>query len=466
MEDNKYSVKQTGSPDDEERRAARRKKRQRARIMAFAVLFVFAAAIIGGFVALGITIAGKFKPAAPAEVSIPTLGNELEEIQDVIEKILGPREDAPEPETDDKPNEGSEEDYDAWIAAKIDELSLEDRVMGLFIVSPEQITGVDAAIRAGDGTKEALEKYHVGGIVYDEKNIVSDDQFKEMMEKTKSYVAYETFFILKEESGNTVLGDKLGLDETKTASEIGADMDPYTAYTENTKIALYLKDYGINCNFGLIGDVVFANEDAEASESIMESRSYGGDPTVVSRMILEAVNAYKETGVTVAVGYFPGQGNLDRDPGDSVTSTSITKEQLEANQYPVYNAAVGAGANAIIVSHEYADELTTDNLPCSLSKEIYTDILRTELGYTDTILITDALNKEAVSGYYTSGEACVKALKAGADMVMCPEDIDEGINAVIEAVNSGVISEERVKDSLKRIWKAKYRAVYEAEIND
>ncbi len=173
MEDNKYSVKQTGSPDDEERRAARRKKRQRARIMAFAVLFVFAAAIIGGFVALGITIAGKFKPAAPAEVSIPTLGNELEEIQDVIEKILGPREEAPEPENVDKPNEGSEEDYDAWIAAKIDELSLEDRVMGLFIVSPEQITGVDAAIRAGDGKKEALEKYQVGGIVYDKNKTVS-----------------------------------------------------------------------------------------------------------------------------------------------------------------------------------------------------------------------------------------------------------------------------------------------------
>ena len=179
----------------------------------------------------------------------------------------------------------------------------------------------------------------------------------------------------------------------------------------------------------------------------------------------EAVNAYKEAGVSVSVGCFPGQGMLDKDPGSTVTATDMSKEQLATYQYPVYNAAVAAGVDAIIVGHVYADNLTTDNLPCSLSKEIYTDILRTELGYTDTVLITDALDKEAVSGYYTSAEACVKAIKAGADMVMCPEDLEDGFNGVMEAINSGVISEERIKDSLKRVWKVKYRALYEAEKN-
>lgn len=109
----------------------------------------------------------------------------------------------------------------------------------------------------------------------------------------------------------------------------------------------------------------------------------------------------------------------------------------------------------VMIGHISAPGLTGDNEPCIFSERVVTDILREELGF-DGVVITDALNMAAVSEYHTADEAAILALKAGCDMLLMPEDYETAYNGVLQAVRDGIISEERINDSLRRIYRIKY----------
>ena len=102
-----------------------------------------------------------------------------------------------------------------------------------------------------------------------------------------------------------------------------------------------------------------------------------------------------------------------------------------------------------------APALTGDNEPCIFSRHLVTDILREEMGY-DGVIITDALSMSAISEYYGADEAAIMAVLAGCDMLLMPEDYETAYNGVLQAVRDGIISEERINDSLRRIYRIKY----------
>ena len=99
--------------------------------------------------------------------------------------------------------------------------------------------------------------------------------------------------------------------------------------------------------------------------------------------------------------------------------------------------------------------LTGDNTPCCLASSVVTDILRNQLNY-DGLVITDMLNDKAVSDYYSSEEAAIMAFKAGCDVILCPENFEEAYNGVLKAVQDGTISQERIDDALRRVYRIKY----------
>ncbi len=460
MDDNKnrYLELINGFQDTDERRMTRRKKRQKARILAYVSLAVVLL-LAGTGIFFVIKHTGLMLKAGRTDVA-----EENRNVQNHIEDILGGEEEvvvAPPVVTDPEPTE--EELFDEWLDSKIAVIPLEEKVMNLFIVRPESITGVDIVIQAGEGTQKAFEQYTVGGVLYSDKNILSADQFSGMLANTRSYSKYPLFLAVKEEPGNTVLGNKLKLDATLSQAKIGESMDPYTAYTEHKKIAEYLKASGIDFNFGIVSDIIDNKDDTSL---FMSSRSFGADPVIVSRMVQESAHAYSESGISTAVGYFPGQGSLKDDPTKGVLSVMLTADDVYTKQYEVLKAAVDNGAVAVVVSHEYADNIVKDNVPCSLSKDIYTGLLRDSYGFSNVILITDCLDDPVITEYYTSAESCVKAIKAGADMVLCPENFEEGYEAVVEAVKSNVISEDRINDSLKRVFRVKYRSEYEEKADE
>ena len=154
--------------------------------------------------------------------------------------------------------------------------------------------------------------------------------------------------------------------------------------------------------------------------------------------------------------HFPGQGDVDADTHPAMSTTSKTIEQLRETELKPFAAGIEAGAPMIMVADIAVPSITGDNTPASLSKDVITDILREEMGYNG-VVITDALNMAAITEYYDSATAAVMALKAGADMVLMPEDFEAAYQGVLDAVKEGTISEARINDSLARIYKIKYK---------
>nr|WP_318683764.1 glycoside hydrolase family 3 N-terminal domain-containing protein [uncultured Acetatifactor sp.] len=423
----------------QDRREERRKRRQRNQIAAYITLIVLIAALATGIVFLVrfLTQRGQTDTAA----------NNQSKVEEILASEETIQMQEPAQTTEQLTNE---QRLDEIVNAGIEVMPLEDKVAGLFIVTPESITGVSTAVQAGEGTQEALARYAVGGMVYFSQNMQSQEQLAEMIDNTLLYTKYPLFIAVDEEGGSVARVADAGIGQTvDSAQAIGQSGDANIAYQAGATIGTYLSQLGFNLDFAPVADL------ANVENSVMASRSYGSDPAVVSGFVTSMMQGLEEQNVTTCLKHFPGIGSSTQDTHGGLASTDRSAEDFRANEFAVFQAGIDAGANMIMVGHMAAPSLTGDNTPCSLSSSVVTDILRTELNF-EGVIITDALNMSAVSEYYSSDEAAVLALRAGCDMLLMPEDFETAYNGVLQAVQDGTISEERINDSLRRIYRIKY----------
>ncbi len=427
--------------DKKGKRELRRKRRIKNQIVAYVVLslLILCAALCV------VAVVRKLSAAREEREQ-----KEMQESQSRIEELLSSEPPiatpAPTPEAvEQTPQERLDEIVDEAIAV----MPLEDKVAGLFIVTPEAITKVATAVRAGEGTQKALAQYAVGGLVYFAKNIQSREQVTEMLANTKEYSKYPIFLAVDEEGGkvarlaNAGIGTKLD-----NAWKIGAAGDTETARQAGVGIGQTLAEVGFNLDFAPVADV------ANVEGSVMKERSYGSDAATAAGFVTAMMEGLQEQKVTACLKHFPGIGSTTGDTHEGMVSLPRTAEQFWAEELTVFKAGIDAGANMIMVGHMSAPALTGNNDPCIFSEELITGILREELGF-DGVVITDAMNMKAISEYYGAEEAAIMALKAGCDMLLMPEDFEKAYNGVLQAVRDGVISEERVNDSLRRIYRIK-----------
>lgn len=431
------------SNDFDERREYRRKRRIRNQVISYVCVVIFFAAVITG-TAIGIrTLTKNMSEKKQAE----ELAAQLEEISNQEEVAVEP------PET---VSEEPAEEVD-WLEEMVEtciaEMPLEDKVAGLFMITPEALTGVSQAIKAGDGTKDALNQYAVGGLIYFSQNIKDKDQLTEMLSNTSSMSKYPLFLAVDEEGGSVsrVAESKIEVSKVSDMATVGASGDTMEAYNSGSTIASYLYELGFNVDFAPVADVV-----TDAESSVIGNRSFGSDPTAVSGMVAAMVGGLQDTGVSSCLKHFPGIGGTAEDTHDGMASVEKSLEDMKASDFVPFQSGIESGAHFVMVSHVSAPGLVGDNTPCSLSDKVITDILRGELGY-NRIVITDAMNMAAITEYYSSDEAAVMAIKAGADMILMPEDFQAAYDGVLAAVKDGVIAEERINESLKRIYRVKYR---------
>ena len=153
--------------------------------------------------------------------------------------------------------------------------------------------------------------------------------------------------------------------------------------------------------------------------------------------------------------FFPVMGNSSDEAQNGIEKTDRTLDDMRQSEFLPFQSGIQAGVNMIMVSNIAAPSVTGDNTPCSLSSVMITDELRNELGYTG-IVVTDALNQSAITDYYTPEQAAVAAIQAGADLLYIPEDFQKAYDGLLKAVQSGTVSESRIDESLKRIYRIKY----------
>ncbi|MDE6742308.1 MAG: beta-N-acetylhexosaminidase [Lachnospiraceae bacterium] len=427
------------------RREERRRRRIRNQIIAYLVLVLLVIGIFaGGYFGIRFLIA-HFKTG---NQQIITSNNQIadSETAEGSGVISTPEEMISENEA---PVQDPVDPLQEEIAAYISSMTLEQKVANLFVVTPESITGVTTATQAGDGTRAALGEYAVGGIVYSARNVQSADQFKEMITNTKNMYRelynQELWVIVREEGAvNVIAGSATGVTAQQPAGEIGTSGDTGNAYQAYMAIGAYLNEYGVDVNLGPVCDV-------PTEGSYLGERAFNTDADIVTSMVPSAVNGQSDFGIITCLTAFPGQGSLNGDPANGTATTEKTLDEMRSFDFLPFSSGIVAGAQMVMVSNMTAAEET---VPCSLSSVIITDILRGELGFQGVVITAD-LDQKAITNHYTSGEAAVMALQAGADMIMKPANVAEAYAAVLAAVADGTLTEERIDESLTRIYTIK-----------
>ncbi len=346
-----------------------------------------------------------------------------------------------------------EELLEEQITAILNGMTLEEKVYQMFIITPEALTGYKTVTAAQDATKEALEKYPVGGLIYFAKNLLNAEQTTEMLTNTQNYAKEITglpiFLCVDEEGGRVArIGNNAGFDVPKVAAMQTIDSEK-AAYEAGTTIGKYLSTLGFNLDFAPDTDVL-----TNPQNSVIGDRSFGADPVIVTKYGTAYLNGLHNHNILGTFKHFPGHGATEGDTHEGFAYTNKTYEELKNLELVPFAKAGEAGADVVMVAHISVPNITGDNTPCTLSYKMITEILRGDLGY-DGLVVTDAMNMGAITEKYSSDTATVMAIKAGADIILMPEDFESAVKSVLNAVVNGDITEARIDESVRRIIRAK-----------
>lgn len=447
-----YVEEDTENGDYSEERSAkrviRRKRRIRNQIIAYIVLLIIVAGLACGALFAGkqlIRFINERRAAEPVEEDVPP--------PDVIAVNSPTTTPEPEPEPVIDP-------VDEVARYYIAQMTTEEKVAGLFFVTPESMMeNVTQAVRAGAKTQEALDRYAVGGLIYFGSNIQNADQITEMLAGTQEMSKYPLFFGVDEEGGGVSrVADSLSeVNNVGSARELGESGDGGSVYIAYSEIAQYLAKYGFNVNFAPVADIY------DGQNSMFAERSFGTEADTVAILVSQAVMGLQDNGVSACVKHFPGHGSTDADSHNGRATNAMTEADLLATEVVPFQMALEAHPDFVMVSHISVPGITWDYTPASMSSDVVTRILRMQLGY-DGIIITDAMDMGAITTYYTSAQAAVDAINAGCDMILKPDNFKEAYQGVLDAVNSGEISIERIEESLMRIYRVKCAGMTLADV--
>ncbi len=331
------------------------------------------------------------------------------------------------------------------------EMSLSDKIYQMMFVRPEAITGVTTATAASDATRAALQKYPVGGIVYSKSNMLSKEQFASMISHTKSYAKVPLFIATDEEGGKVNrLMDSVGT--TKVDSPYSYKDNGINTASCNAKIiANDMNNLGFNLNFAPVADVW-----SNPNNAVIAQRAYSNNFREAGNLVDAAVRGFHEGGVCTTLKHFSGHGDTYEDTHTSTAYVSKSRDQLENEELQVFRKGIEAGTDLVMVGHMIVENID-NTAPASLSEKVVTELLRNEMNFTG-LIITDSLEMNAVSEHYTGGEAAVRAIKAGNDLLLEPKDLNEAVMAVMNAVSQGEITEQQINEHVLRILEVKERA--------
>lgn len=343
---------------------------------------------------------------------------------------------------------------EARINALLGQMTLEEKICQLFFVRPEDFSRISSVTKGSAKLENAFAKFPVGGVVLFPGNIKSGEQLTELNEAMQSYAkkarGIGLLIGVDEEGGGVArVARKLKLKDAAPAmSVIGESGDPQRAYEIGVQIGAYLRGYGFTLDFAPVADV---RTDVEKAEITL--RSFGYDAALVSEMVSGFVRGIQEQQVLAVLKHFPGHGGASGNAHNGSAVSTRTVGQWRSFEWLPFEAGLEAGARVVMISHQTAAAVDGGQ-PATLSYRIVTELLRGELGF-EGVAVTDALRMDAVAGTYGSGEACVRALLAGCDMLLLPKNFSNGYHGVLEAVADGRLSEERIDESVRRILKLK-----------
>ena len=258
-------------------------------------------------------------------------------------------------------------------------------------------------------------------------------------------------------SGDFERGASMRVDGTTVfphAMAFGAAGNPAYSRYEGEVTAREAHALGVHWIYYPVADV-----NNNPDNPIINIRSFGENPQAVAAQVtafIEGAHADKKNYVLTTVKHFPGHGDTAVDSHMNMPTITADRDRLERVELVPFKAAIAAGVDSVMTAHIAVPALSPPEIPATLSPAILMDLLQTELGFKG-IIVTDALEMAGIVKSFSTGDAAVRALEAGADVLLMPTDPEAVVKAVTAAVQSGRLTRRRIQESVVKILAAKER---------
>ena len=355
------------------------------------------------------------------------------------------------------------------VEAQLQRMTLREKVGQLFYVRPEcldttihfnQPSSIDGStddikaikLQAVNATMKGVnEKYPVGGIILYAHNIEDEAQLAAFISQIRSLNG-SPLLCIDEEGGRVARianNANFEVEKFESMGAIGATGDPQNAYHCGNTIGTYLHRYGFDIDFAPVADV-----NTNPENIVIGARAFSDDPQVAAPMVTNYLQALKDAGVTGCIKHFPGHGDTKADTHYGYAQSLKTWNEMLNCEMITFKVGIQWGTQLIMTAHIAAPNVTGADVPATMSPIILQNKLRGELGYQN-LIITDAMEMGAITQQYSNAVAAVGTLQAGADIVLGPQNFVEAFDAVVKAVDDGVLTEQRIDQSVRRILKLK-----------
>ena len=347
------------------------------------------------------------------------------------------------------------------IEAQLQQMTLRQKVGQMFYVRPESLDpSIDhetqnIKLLQLQEVNQAMTKlnkgYPIGGIILFAHNIKDEAQLSTFISQIRALNGSPLLCIDEEGGRVAYIANNGNFDVEKFTSmeSIGQTGDPNKAYYCGNTIGTYLHKYGFDIDFAPVADV-----NTNPENRVIKDRAFSDDPYVAAPMVTSYLQGLRDAGVEGCIKHFPGHGDTKADTHHGYAESLKTWEEISNCEMTTFKAGIRSGCRLIMTAHISLPNVKGAEMPATMSSLILQDKLRGELGYQN-IIVTDALKMQAITEQYGSEEAAIKGIQAGLDIMLIPLHFTKAFDAVVNAVNTGVISEERINQSVRRILKLK-----------
>lgn len=330
------------------------------------------------------------------------------------------------------------------IKEKIESMTLDEKIGQLFIVGFEGETVNDEIV-------DLISNRKVGGLILFARNIVNSSQLIELNNSLRKIESDIPLFISVDEEGGLVSRVPNEFEALPSSGEIGNYNSEEISYKVGAIIAKELKALGFNMDFAPVLDI-----NSNPNNTVIGERAFGDNADIVTRLGIKTMEGIRDGGIIPVVKHFPGHGDTDVDSHYGLPIVTKTLDELNSLEFIPFKEAINNGADVVMISSIILSSIDSEN-PSTMSEKVMTDILRGDLGF-DGVIATDDMTMAAIMDNYNLTDAVVMSIKSGADLVLVCHGYDNILNSILavkDAVNSGIISEERIDESVDRILKLK-----------
>lgn len=333
------------------------------------------------------------------------------------------------------------------------EMTLEEKVGQMFMVDLYGAT-------LNEPGRLLLEEWKPGAAVLFASNVGTPAETTRLINEWQSAVVDAgglPMFITTDQEGGVIARLKDGFTTLPAMMLLTATGDVSLAQRTGETLARELSAVGVNMNLGPVADLY-----TNLNNPIIGRRSFGSEPERTGQMLAGLVRGMQGGGVLATAKHFPGHGDTQHDSHTSLPIVAHSREELDRIELAPFKWTVAAGVEAVMVAHIWYPAYDPDEqMPASLSYNVVTGVLRQELGFTGLIM-TDAIEMDAIDLTFTYPEASIRAVLAGVDIIafganLSPQSQIAAMSGVVQAVRDGRITEARIDESVRRILDAKAR---------